>query len=140
MQEVIIYSGVLIVGVVIGLIIAKVSFNSPTATRPNTDEAEHERVFMTQLQDQCLNAKETLAKLNQQASLLSEQITEFEYILSAKANKTSDEKITFFGEHASPYLRMKEKEKREKTSADYQPRDFSNSSSGLFTGTEIKEK
>ena len=45
-----------------------------------------------------------------------------------------------FIEHASPYLRMQDKARRDKSNAESQPRDFSNSGSGLFDGNQNKTK
>jgi uncharacterized membrane-anchored protein YhcB (DUF1043 family) len=63
-------------------------------------------------------------------------MTELDYILTSYENKDDQSKITFFGEHASPYLRIKNKTKRQKTNTESQPRDFSSSSSGLFDGNQ----
>ncbi|MCP3428851.1 ZapG family protein [Opacimonas viscosa] len=143
MQEIIIYSGLLLIGLVIGLVIAKASFSQTVSNQPDDSvAAEHKKVLLTQMQTQMEQAKQTLSSLESQCSALREQVTECEYILAAydKSDEADDKKITFFGEHASPYLRMKKNEKRETTSAEHQPKDFSNSSSGLFNGSEIKEK
>lgn len=143
MQEIIIYSGLLIIGLVVGLVVAKASFGVSVSNQPDDSAAaEHKKVLLTQMQSQMSQAKETLTMLESQCSALREQVTECEHILAAydKSDDADDQKITFFGEHASPYLRMKQNEKRKKTSAEHQPKDFSNSSSGLFNGSEIKEK
>ena len=143
MQEIIIYSGLLLIGLVIGLVIAKASFSQTVTSQPDdTAAAEHKKVLLTQMQTQMEQAKDTLTLLEAQCTALREQVTECEYILTEydKSDASDDKKIAFFGEHASPYLRMKQNEKREKTSAEHQPKDFSNSSSGLFNGSEIKEK
>jgi len=143
MQEIIIYSGLLLSGLVIGLVIAKATFSQKVTSQPDDIAAvEHKKVFLTQMQTQLEQAKVTLTALEAQCTALRKQITDCENILAVydRPDENEDNKITFFGEHASPYLRMNKNEKREKTSAEYQPKDFSNSSSGLFNGSEIKEK
>ncbi len=136
MQEIIIYIALLIVGLVIGMVIAKASFSSDRQSQHQTVKAEQEQVMLAQLRNQLSAAKESMLVVESQTAQLQDQLTEFDYILSSYEKQEEQPKITFFGEHASPYLRMKDQSKREKTNTESQPRDFSSSSSGLFNGVE----
>lgn len=136
MQEIIIYIALLIVGLVIGMVIAKASFSSDRQSQHQTVKAEQEQVMLAQLRNQLSAAKESMLVVESQTAQLQDQLTEFDYILSSYEKQEEQPKITFFGEHASPYLRMKDHSKREKTNTESQPRDFSSSSSGLFNGIE----
>ena len=136
MQEVIIYIALLLVGLVIGLVLAKASFSGKAPSEQQTAKAEKEQVMLAQLRQQMLAAQESLQHIEAQSAQLQSQMTEFDYILTTYENQEEQPKIAFFGEHASPYLRIKNKAKRDKSNTESQPRDFSNSSSGLFDGNQ----
>ena len=136
MQDIIIYIALLVVGLVIGLVIAKASFASDNPAQQQTAKAEQEQVMLAQLRNQLAAAQESIHAIEAQSSQLQSQITEFDYILTTYETVDEQPKIAFFGEHASPYLRMQNKAKRDKSNAESQPRDFSNSGSGLFDGNK----
>ena len=136
MQDIIIYIALLVVGLVIGLVIAKASFASDNPAQQQTAKAEQEQVMLAQLRNQLAAAQESIHAIEAQSSQLQSQITEFDYILTTYETEDEQPKISFFGEHASPYLRMQNKAKRDKSNAESQPRDFSNSGSGLFDGNK----
>ncbi|CAI8217323.1 MAG: Uncharacterised protein [Glaciecola sp. HTCC2999] len=136
MQEVIIYSALLFVGMIVGLFVAKTAFSNNKSSEQQTSKAEKERVMLAQLRQQILAAQDSLQQIEAQSAQLQNQMTEFDYILTTYENQEEQPKITFFGEHASPYLRIQDKAKRDKSNTESQPRDFSNSSSGLFDGNQ----
>lgn len=136
MQEVIIYSALLFVGIIVGLFVAKTAFTNNKSSEQQTSKAEKERVMLAQLRQQILAAQDSLQQIEAQSAQLQNQMTEFDYILTTYENQEEQPKITFFGEHASPYLRIQDKAKRDKSNTESQPRDFSNSSSGLFDGNQ----
>ena len=136
MQEVIIYSALLFVGMIVGLFVAKTAFSNNKSSEQQTSKAEKERVMLAQLRQQILAAQDSLQQIEAQNAQLQNQMTEFDYILTTYENQEEQPKITFFGEHASPYLRIQDKAKRDKSNTESQPRDFSNSSSGLFDGNQ----
>ncbi len=136
MQEVIIYSALLFVGIIVGLFVAKTAFSNNKSSEQQTSKAEKERVMLAQLRQQILAAQDSLQQIEAQSAQLQNQMTEFDYILTTYENQEEQPKITFFGEHASPYLRIQDKAKRDKSNTESQPRDFSNSSSGLFDGNQ----
>jgi uncharacterized membrane-anchored protein YhcB (DUF1043 family) len=136
MQDIIIYVALLVVGLVIGLVIAKASFASENSSQQQSAKAEQEQVMLAQLRNQLTAAQESIQAIDAQSAQLQSQITEFDYIITSYEAQDEQPKITFFGEHASPYLRMQNKAKRDKSNAESQPRDFSNSGSGLFDGNK----
>ena len=136
MQEVIIYSALLFVGMIVGLFVAKTAFSNNKSSEQQTSKAEKERVMLAQLRQQILAAQDSLQQIEAQSAQLQNQMTEFDYILTTYENQEEQPKITFFGEHASPYLRIQDKAKRDKSNTESQPRDFSNSSAGLFDGNQ----
>jgi len=140
MQDIVIYIALLVVGLVIGLVIAKASFAADNPTQQQSAKAEQEQVMLAQLRNQLAAAQESIQSIEAQSAQLQSQMTEFDYILTTHENQDEQPKITFFGEHASPYLRMQNKAKRDKSNAESQPRDFSNSGSGLFDGNKNKTK
>ena len=140
MQDIVIYIALLVVGLVIGLVIAKASFAADNPTQQQSAKAEQEQVMLAQLRNQLAAAQESIQLIEAQSAQLQSQMTEFDYILTTHDNQDEQPKITFFGEHASPYLRMQNKAKRDKSNAESQPRDFSNSGSGLFDGNKNKTK
>lgn len=140
MQDIVIYIALLVVGLVIGLVIAKASFAADNPTQQQSAKAEQEQVMLAQLRNQLAAAQESIQSIEAQSAQLQSQMTEFDYILTTHDNQDEQPKITFFGEHASPYLRMQNKAKRDKSNAESQPRDFSNSGSGLFDGNKNKTK
>ena len=140
MQDIIIYVALLIVGLVVGLVIAKASFAADSTTQQQSAKAEQEKVMLAQLRNQLAAAQESIQAIDAQSAQLQSQITELDYIITSYETQDEQPKITFFGEHASPYLRMQDKAKRDKSNAESQPRDFSNSGSGLFDGNQNKTK
>jgi uncharacterized membrane-anchored protein YhcB (DUF1043 family) len=136
MQDIIIYVALLVVGLVIGLVIAKASFASENSSQQQSAKAEQEQVMLAQLRNQLAAAQESIQAIDAQSAQLQSQITELDYIMTSYETQDEQPKITFFGEHASPYLRMQNKAKRDKSNAESQPRDFSNSGSGLFDGNK----
>ena len=136
MQEIIIYIALLLVGLVAGFLLAKVASSAKTPSEEQALKAEKEQVMLAQLRQQMLAAQESIQGIEAQSAQLQNQMTELDYILTSYENKDDQSKITFFGEHASPYLRIKNKTKRQKTNTESQPRDFSSSSSGLFDGNQ----
>ena len=140
MQDIVIYVALLVVGLVIGLVIAKASFAADNPTQQQSAKAEQEQVMLAQLRNQLAAAQESIQSIEAQSAQLQSQMTEFDYILTTHENQDEQPKITFFGEHASPYLRKQNKAKRDKSNAESQPRDFSNSGSGLFDGNKNKTK
>jgi uncharacterized membrane-anchored protein YhcB (DUF1043 family) len=136
MQDIIIYVALLVVGLVIGLVIAKASFASENSSQQQSAKAEQEQVMLAQLRNQLTAAQESIQAIDAQSAQLQSQITELDYIMTSYETQDEQPKITFFGEHASPYLRMQNKAKRDKSNAESQPRDFSNSGSGLFDGNK----
>ena len=140
MQDIIIYVALLIVGLVVGLVIAKASFAADSPTQQQSAKAEQEKVMLAQLRNQLGAAQESIQAIDAQSAQLQSQITELDYIMTSYETQDEQPKITFFGDHASPYLRMQDKAKRDKSNAESQPRDFSNSGSCLFDGNQNKTK
>jgi hypothetical protein len=133
----------LFIGIVIGLIVGFALawvWSSLAAKAKKTVEESVEKELKGLLAQQAKNhldvSRESIRTLEAELSRLLTSVKDYEQSLSVTTEDYS--KNTFFGEHASMFLRNNEI-KPQKTisvkSNDDQPRDFANSGSGVFVGT-----
>ncbi len=134
MQDVFIYLSVLIIGVIVGLLVAKFAFASSEDTASVAEKEQATAMTHAQLREQLNAASASMGEIDKQIASFKEQLTEIDYILTSHEQGENQPRITFFGDHASPYINTNQKEPREQSPSEHQPRDFSNSSSGLFAG------
>jgi uncharacterized membrane-anchored protein YhcB (DUF1043 family) len=139
MQDIFIYASLLIVGVIIGVVITKIAVKDNSESESVAQKEQATAMTHAQLREQLLAANQTLDDFESQIELFKNHLTEIDYILTSHEQSEDQPRITFFGEHASPYIRMSQKTPKEQANPEHQPRDFSNSSSGLFVG-ESTEK
>lgn len=128
----------LVVGGVIGFFAAKYFFSVKNIA-PNTEQTEKtiKEIMAQQAAEHLEASRNTLQSLRQQCDALGVQLDSYQALLSAQSQDSSAQQLSYFGEHASLYLRNKQaQQKRQKSSADFQPRDFSAESSGLFSGSK----
>lgn len=136
MQDIFIYAGLLIIGVIVGLIIAKFAFASDTQDKNQQQKDQATAMAHAQLREQLSVAGQTLKDVEAQIAMFKEQLTEVDYILTSHEQGEDQPRITFFGDHASPYIKESNKEAKQQSTSEHQPKDFSNSSSGLFIGEQ----
>ncbi|WP_339770817.1 DUF1043 family protein [uncultured Paraglaciecola sp.] len=127
-----------LVGAVIGFFVAKyVYLESTKSSKDNQKEQTLKDVMVQQSLTHVAESRKVAAQLEQQCQILNQNLDEYEKSLELLNSDAQSSNVSFFGEHASPFLQHKEqKVKRDKDSADVQPLDFSNQSSGLFSGSE----
>lgn len=128
----------LLVGAVIGFFTAKHFFTQSEADnkQQNAEKTEKE-IFSEQASIHVTESRNLLLRIQQQCNQMQSQIDSYEELIAQQKQAPQGEQVEYFGEQAALYLRNKKKEvKAEKVSTDYQPRDYSEGSSGLFTGAE----
>lgn len=133
----------LVSGIVLGAIIggAGAWFAAQSQTKSRSKhlaqtEAELKELFSQQANQHLSTTKEAVASIQTQLEAIKSQITHYESNLSAKQEENSSD--TFYGEHASVFLRNTQQpraQQRIPDSTEAQPKDFSNQSTGLFAGT-----
>lgn len=127
-----------LVGAVIGFFVAKyVYFDKEKTLKDGQKEQTLKDVMVQQSMNHVAESRKIAEQLQKQCQTLSQNLDNYESSLSLLNTDAQSSNVSFFGEHASPFLQNKEqKVTREKDSADVQPLDFSNQSSGLFSGSE----
>jgi len=142
--------GTLIIGIVIGFIIGGITFFAIAKTmQSNSDkkvthnEAELKALLAIQANQHLDISRKALADIQSRTADLASQLDEYEQSLTQVANSDDDTKVTFFGEHASVFLRNNNtgsKHDPALAQPDAQPRDFANTGSGVFVGVDTEAK
>lgn len=137
----------LFIGVVIGLILgfAIAWFWSNSLAKANksavkTTEAELKKLLTQQAKNHLQASRETIESLELELKKLLNNVTEYENSLSDSTEDYTQN--TFFGEHASMFLRNAESKSNKSLAPkhpDNQPKDFANSGSGVFVGSAATE-
>lgn len=146
----------LLIGFFIGAILAGIIGWKIGSSRANTHarnitstEEEIKQLINQQAQQHIETTKTAVETMQQQLTAMQEQLAGFESGLQTEEKAKSED--TFYGEHASMFLRNTQGLKVKKapeSSSDNPPRDFSSGSSGVFVGetaekvesTDTKEK
>ena len=112
--------------------------NNTTEQAPSN--ATMKEIMAQHANSHILETKRIAQLLEQQTLALNQQIASFEMVSNADSDAADESSMNYFGEHASVYLRNKSaKQNRAKSSAEFQPLDFSSHSSGLFSGDEASK-
>lgn len=138
----------LILGVLLGLVIgATISalwmnklLKNKASSAKNT-EAELKALLAEQAKNHVHRSRSGLEQIRREITHLLDDVDNYEKGLSVPSN--DDTSNTFFGEHATVFLRNTELEKSKKeeiVNTDNQPKDFANSGSGVFAGSSISEQ
>ncbi len=127
-----------LVGAVLGFFVAKyVYVDKEKSSKDSQKEQTLKDVVIQQSLNHVEESRKIAEQLEKQCQVLTQNLDNYESSLSLLNTDVQSNNVSFFGEHASPFLQNKEqKVKREKDSADVQPLDFSNQSSGLFSGSD----
>lgn len=132
----------LIIGVIIGLILgfgaawmwATSSVKAKNKSNTTT-ETELKALLAEQANEHLRSSSESIDRISDELKALKANMTNYEKSLSAPLQDES--RTTYFGEHASLFLRNtshKTSRGMHDKNIDNQPRDFSNKASGLFVG------
>ncbi|WJG08850.1 DUF1043 family protein [Aliiglaciecola sp. LCG003] len=131
----------LVVGMIIGFFAAKFLLERKYAEQAEKASDSTLKEMMAQhAADHLSQSREIVATLQSQCEDLNEQLDAYENVLNASQMDDSKDNLTFFGEHATLFIRHQQaKQKRKTETAEFQPKDFSTESSGLFTDAKNKQ-
>jgi len=128
----------LVVGIVIGFFVAKFLIDKKLEERESKlSENSLKDIMANNAANHVHQTREIVDALQAKFGDLTEQLDAYENMLAvAKTNPDGEEKLSYFGEDAAMYIRNSQsKQKRKRSDAEFQPRDFSSESSGLFDGS-----
>lgn len=128
----------LVVGTIVGFFVAKFVFDKKLAEQESkSNENSLKDILVNNAAGHLSQTREIVDALQTKCGNLSEQLDAYENMLMAsQANRDGDEKLSYFGEDAAMYIRNSQaKQKRKPSDSEFQPRDFSSESSGLFDGS-----
>ncbi|MBF7074900.1 DUF1043 family protein [Glaciecola sp. MH2013] len=146
--------GTLVVGIIIGLVVGiatgalvayvlmKSAANASDQKMSHTEQ-ELKALLAIQARQHLDVSRNALADIQLKSEELAKQLTEYENSLTQATTSGEESKDTFFGEHASLFLRNNLKNDKQDLALaqpDAQPRDFANSGSGVFVGSEAGAK
>lgn len=134
----------LVTGIIIGLIIggligvlAVKSTQSKTSQKASHTEDELKGLLAIQARQHLDISRHALTDIQNKTAELASHLNEYEDSLTKATTNAGETKESFFGEHASLFLRNNFKTSKSNIALaqpDTQPRDFANSGSGVFIG------
>ncbi|WP_226988920.1 YhcB family protein [Brumicola pallidula] len=140
--------GTLITGIVIGSILGAIigfiavkNMRSNSENKVNHTEAELKALLAIQARQHLDISRQALTDIQNKTAALATHLNEYEESLAQATMTAADSKDSFFGEHASVFLRNSLKANKNDLALaqpDTQPRDFANSGSGVFVGVAAK--
>jgi hypothetical protein len=141
--------GTLIIGIIIGLVIGGIlglvvfrTMQSNSQQKVNHTEDERKALLAIQARQHLDISRQALTDIQNRTAELASHLNEYEDSLTQATTSAGEVKETFFGEHASVFLRNSlEAHKKDLALAqpDTQPRDFANSGSGVFVGADTRK-
>lgn len=140
--------GTLIIGIIIGLVIGGIlglvafrTMQSNSQQKVNHTEDERKALLAIKARQHLDISRQALTDIQNRTAELASHLNEYEESLAQATTSAGEVKETFFGEHASVFLRNSlEAHKKDLALAqpDTQPRDFANSGSGVFVGADAE--
>lgn len=133
----------IVIGLAVGFAVAWVWANSISSAKKSVSqstEAELKALLALRAKNHVDASKESIQNIELELGRLVSSMKEYEESLIINTQDYS--KNTFFGEHASMFLRNSDEKPNksiESKSTDNQPRDFANSGSGVFVGSSVKQ-
>jgi uncharacterized membrane-anchored protein YhcB (DUF1043 family) len=130
----------LLVGVVIGFFLSKYWFESKSELQSTDDKEETAKQLLIQQTTQHItDSRNLVSDVQYQCDMLQQKINEFEELSRRSHSNEEQDKLEFFGGTTDTYLsHQQSSSSKEKVETEYQPRDYANSSSGLFAGEGVK--
>ncbi|MCC2617835.1 YhcB family protein [Aestuariibacter halophilus] len=131
----------LLAGAVIGYFLARFQMDKKAADDAEQSGEQTLREIMLQQAGSHLDqTRHMVNAIQQQCEAMQEQMDAYEHVLHIESEQDGKQQLSYFGEHATMYIRSKQKApKREPSTTDVQPRDFSSGSSGLFDGSKNRQ-
>lgn len=137
----------LLVGLLLGLIIGcsgawlwNKSAQKGKASATQESEAELKALLAEQAKSHLHANRAAIQNIEKELKFLSNSVTKYESVLNESAQEFPSS--TFFGEHASLFLRNTDNSTVkfvEKQNTQDQPKDFANAGSGVFDGSGVSE-
>lgn len=136
-----------VIGIIVGFALAWFWVNSSTNTHSasqQSNEEELKTLMAQQAESHLQTSRDTIQSIEFDLANLRNSVAEYEKSLTPSNQDFSQ--TTFFGEHASMFLRNADSQSElSKTvqQSDNQPKDFANSGSGVFVGStedKLEEK
>lgn len=131
----------LLVGGVIGFFTAKVLLGRPQQEQSDkSTEQTMKQIMAQQAATHLSESRQVLESLTQQCDNLREQLDAYEGLVEVNMREEDGNRLNYFGEHAAVYIRNAQNSgKTKREPSEFQPRDFSSGSSGLFDGSKNKQ-
>ena len=128
----------LVAGVVVGFFLAKYRLdNKQTVTETQVTEQTIKEIMAQQAAAHIGQSRMLVETMQRECEKLVEQMDAYENLLESAQVDENGNRLNFYGEHATMYIQNQQKKsKRKPTSTEFQPKDFSSGSSGLFSGAE----
>jgi hypothetical protein len=133
----------IIIGLTVGFGIAWIWATSTTKDKKSgtqSTESELKLLLAQKAQNHLTISRESIYNLESELKRLLTSVKDYEQSLAVTTEDYS--KNTFFGEHASMFLRNKDSKANKivaTKSTDNQPKDFANSGSGVFVGSSASQ-
>ncbi|WP_371194927.1 ZapG family protein [Glaciecola sp. SC05] len=133
-----------VIGIIIGFVCALLWSNAKAAKKGsnvNRSELELKTIFAEQANHHIEASKESIDAIHLRLEQLTSNLQQYE--ASLQVGNEENDKTSFFGEHASVFLRNSKSSKASNDKlniSDAPPRDFANNGSGLFVGNVNKDK
>ncbi|GAB3011701.1 ZapG family protein [Bowmanella dokdonensis] len=131
----------LLCGAVIGFFVARFGLGQKSDSTSGINiEQDLKRMLAEQGAIHVEECRQILAGIEQQSALLKTQLEHYESLLEPQQTDEDAPQLSYFGEHTAAYLRNQAKKTSPvKQTTDYQPRDYANTGTGLFTGQRGKD-
>ncbi len=128
----------LIVGAIIGFFVAKFLADKKLAEQAQKySDSTLKEIMAQHAADHLSESRALVEAMQSKCEALALQLDSYESVLNASQTDDQGNHLSFFGEHATAFIRHQQvKQKRKPTTAEFQPRDFSSESSGLFDGSK----
>ena len=132
----------LVVGLVIGYFVAKYVYDGKGESSQSSQKEQTLRDIMTQQTQSHIDETRKIAgQFEHYTQVLNDKLDAYEKLLNSRSSGLQGVNLSYFGEHASPFLQREDKKiLRERDSSDVQPLDFSEQGTGLFSGSDSKSK
>ena len=130
----------LVVGGIIGFFAAKIVLNRPQQEDAEKSEQTVKQIMAQHASTHLAESRVVLESLTEQCNNLREQLDAYEGLIEVNTRDDDGNRLNFFGEHATVYIQNAQSNNKSKREpSDFQPRDFSSGSSGLFDGSKNKQ-
>ncbi|MDF2178461.1 hypothetical protein P2G88_09370 [Aliiglaciecola sp. CAU 1673] len=131
----------LVSGALLGYFFARHQFSTQLQAESSKQEQNSLKQFLFERANMHVQeCRQTLSSMEEMCETLKTQLDHYEHMMEPQDSDTDKPKLNFFGDQTTAYLRSQApKPQREAASTEYQPRDYANSGTGLFTGSKKRQ-